>query len=1338
IWKVGLAETSLDFNARIAMGFADNLVFGSAWGGQIYALNAADGSVAWTYQTGSLPFGGMAINAGILYMGTTGGSVFALDEFSGSLIWSKALDGVVTSPPLFAQGNVYVGSYQGTMYALDAFSGNTTWSRGGFTLIDISTPAYDGTAIYFGDFGNEYVALDASDGTIIWRHGIGGPVGTSAAYANGFVYGTSWDSTLYVFDAATGAVVDSEGLTAFGSTSFPAVSDGWVWLEDNDGNIYAFFGQVPVGVVVSPARARHETVPNAMVDYRLTVKNVGSLGTDTFDATVTLGSLAWAVNLFQADGKTPLADTDGDGIPDTGSLTSNASAVVVARVTVPAAVGPGDTETSLVTFTSSANPLKSKTSHLTTIVPPPGVAVGPRAYFTPKPGDTVGASMNVSNKGGFDDTIDVVASSDLGWTVRLFRADGVTPLNDTDGDGIPDVGLVPGLSATKIVVQVNVPQGLPEDTLQVASIIGTSSLNRNASGTGFVVVEIVAPPNDVWPTFHNNGKRAGMSPSPHNPPMTEHWRSSPNLQHLWTGPVVADGVLYSTTLDGYIRARDPWSGKVIWERGLGDSFYYTGTPVVANGVVYATFYGSAGGTVYALNATDGSSIWAVGQRDIGLDVNARVAMAYANGLVIGSAWGNQADGQIYALDAATGAKVWEVQASGLPFGGATVGLGAVFQGTTRGQVLAIDLATGAVRWTVMLDNTVTSPPLFAQGNLFVGTYSGTMYALDALTGGVLWSSGGFNLIDFSTPAYDGASLYFGDFNNEYVSLDVATGAVNWRTPIGGPVGSSVAYANGYVFGTSWDGNFRTLNAVTGAIVDTDKLQGFASTSHPAVSRGWVWVEDYDGRIYGFGGVGAGEIRQVALTPNTASLEVGKGSKLFTANGIDAFGNPIPVTIGAWTASLGSVVPVSDNVAVYIAGVQAGVDTLQATAAGFTGTALIQLTPGPLDRISVLPTDFPYVRIEAGSQQTFTASSVDRFGNPIPGASYTWSVEGGIGSISPSGVFTASTKVGSGTGTVTAHSSGLQGSAIVQIVPGPAVKVAVSPSGLTLGAGATTVLVASVQDRYDNEVPAGGLIWSVDGGTIVHLTGDLRMVQYTAPTTPGTQHVTASQAGATPAIVTVTVTAGPAALLTISAPKETVTAGGTLVLQASLTDIYGNRLDGTQVIWDVFGGGSIDNGVLTAPPKVGTVLVTATAGGRVATRAIGVVAGPLARLVVSTPSVTVQTGSGTLLSVHGEDEHGNEVDVPGLEWSSTVGTIRPTSDGRFVSFFAGDTGGTGTITVVGGGKSQTISVTVNESSLPLTRQATSPTSLLFLVVAILGIAAAVFMSVRHREMSRRLD
>src|SRR5207247_7004257 len=158
-------------------------------------------------------------------------------------------------------------------------------------------------------------------------------------------------------------------------------------------------------------------------------------------------------------------------------------------------------------------------------------------------------------------------------------------------------GLGQGPWTLAIAGQADVPAGTLNDTIQRTSVTGTSSIDTTVSGTGVIVVELVPPADAQWPTFHNDKRRHGESPSTHVPPMKELWRTAGHQLALWTGPVVADNIVYSTTLDGYIRAYDPFTGDVIWEQALGDSFYYTGIPAVDrrtpdpnDNVVYATFY----------------------------------------------------------------------------------------------------------------------------------------------------------------------------------------------------------------------------------------------------------------------------------------------------------------------------------------------------------------------------------------------------------------------------------------------------------------------------------------------------------------------------------------------------------------------------------------------------------------------------------------------------------------------------------------------------------------------------------------------------------------------------
>ncbi|MCX7776109.1 MAG: hypothetical protein N2067_08425, partial [Spirochaetaceae bacterium] len=69
-------------------------------------------------------------------------------------------------------------------------------------------------------------------------------------------------------------------------------------------------------------------------------------------------------------------------------------------------------------------------------------------------------------------------------SVRYFRADGVTPLLDTDGDGIPDTGLLSPGAVETVRVEVLIPFGTPSDDLaHDLEITASSSIDPLISDT---------------------------------------------------------------------------------------------------------------------------------------------------------------------------------------------------------------------------------------------------------------------------------------------------------------------------------------------------------------------------------------------------------------------------------------------------------------------------------------------------------------------------------------------------------------------------------------------------------------------------------------------------------------------------------------------------------------------------------------------------------------------------------------------------------------------------------------------------------------------------------------
>ena len=117
---------------------------------------------------------------------------------------------------------------------------------------------------------------------------------------------------------------------------------------------------------IRPLHQGHFVRAGEVASFEISIRNTGDLGADTYDVTI---SSTWPVSLYKADGTTPLSDTDGDGVADTGSVAQGASATIVAEVTTPQKVSAGDANQAMLTVQSSVDTGKSKTVSLQTGVP---------------------------------------------------------------------------------------------------------------------------------------------------------------------------------------------------------------------------------------------------------------------------------------------------------------------------------------------------------------------------------------------------------------------------------------------------------------------------------------------------------------------------------------------------------------------------------------------------------------------------------------------------------------------------------------------------------------------------------------------------------------------------------------------------------------------------------------------------------------------------------------------------------------------------------------------------------------------------------------------------------
>jgi len=408
---------------------------------------------------------------------------------------------------------------------------------------------------------------------------------------------------------------------------------------------------------------------------------------------------------------------------------------------------------------------------------------------------------------------------------------------------------------------------------------------------------------------------------------------------------------------------------------------------------------------------------------------------------------------------------------------------------------------------------------------------------------------------------------------------------------------------------------------------------------------------------------------LSIAPNPVTLPI-NGTQTFVATAVDAGGNPVPVTASWATVNGGGTIHPTSGL--FTAGAVLGTyaNTVRATSGNITAFATVSVAAGPAVTVTVTPST---ATMGVNDTQQFNATAVDAAGNPVA-INPIWSVANGGGSIHPTtGVFTASTVLGTFTNTVRATIGGVFGSATVNVVPGPATVITVIPNPVSLTANAQQTFTATAVDANGNPV-AITPVWSVTngGGTVNAATG-----QFTAGTVAGTfANTVRATVGAAFGSATVNVTAGAAAVISVLPNPATLATNGTQTFTATAVDANGNPV-AISPTWSVTNGGGTVNaatGQFTAGTVSGTFTntVRATSGTVFGSATVNVTAGPAAVITVIPNPGTVVVNQNRQFSATAVDANGNPVAITPV-WSVENGG--GTINGASGLFTAGAVAGT---------------------------------------------------------------
>ncbi|GAB1470886.1 hypothetical protein MASR2M66_17640 [Chloroflexota bacterium] len=220
---------------------------------KLFALNAKTGKEIWIFDSDNYILQTPARNGDVLYAGGNfydpapideGGHtrIYALNLADGSPRWTyESEDGFPKRLYATQQTVIFVG-YQDFMNGIDTTTGELRWryDTGNWT------PSFLGAedAVYFSSANTQVFALNANTGTALWKFDI--PEGTfnylldAPVLLDGNLYFLTQQGDFFALDASNSNMLWQTATKISAARTGPVIGNGWLVIGDIEGQVYAY------------------------------------------------------------------------------------------------------------------------------------------------------------------------------------------------------------------------------------------------------------------------------------------------------------------------------------------------------------------------------------------------------------------------------------------------------------------------------------------------------------------------------------------------------------------------------------------------------------------------------------------------------------------------------------------------------------------------------------------------------------------------------------------------------------------------------------------------------------------------------------------------------------------------------------------------------------------------------------------------------------------------------------------------------------------------------------------------------------------------------------------
>ncbi|HSA55672.1 MAG TPA: Ig-like domain-containing protein [Gemmatimonadaceae bacterium] len=390
---------------------------------------------------------------------------------------------------------------------------------------------------------------------------------------------------------------------------------------------------------------------------------------------------------------------------------------------------------------------------------------------------------------------------------------------------------------------------------------------------------------------------------------------------------------------------------------------------------------------------------------------------------------------------------------------------------------------------------------------------------------------------------------------------------------------------------------------------------------------------------------------IDVEPTSLTITAGE-SGVLTAQLLDDAGNALDPQPVFWSSQDTLIATVSQSGVV--TAITPGTVQIAASREGKSGVAAITVVRDEIVLVRVEPISG---NVSVGRTLQLSAEARTSGGDVIDDPAVAWSSSApSVASVSPTGLVTA---LSAGSASIRASVNGIDGAAVITVVPVAVAAVRVSPPTDTIDVGGAVQLTATPLDASDNPLAGRTVTWSSSNESVALVSSSGRVQGLAA----GAATITATAEGVSgSATVTVTSPAPVVASVDVDPNSASLVVGEQVSLTATPRDIQGNAISGVSVSW-----ASSDSSVATVTGSgvvgavgPGNATIIATAGPRTGTASIAVRAA-VSAVSITPDNVILVAGGTTALVVSVQDAGGTA--LPGrpctiVSANSGAATVSP--------------------------------------------------------------------------------